>query len=221
VLLQGVEPLNRLPHALVTTVVAAFMLGVAALAYRLTKPRVRAANQFTFHPIMEVAIIFAGIFATMTPALDYLEAHAADLGIESVGQFYWGTGLLSAVLDNAPTYLNFLAADFGLHGLNVDNARHMQIMLGLLPPSAVDLGPLPPGVHVIDAGVWHYVQAISVAAVFFGAMTYIGNGPNFMVRSIAEHQGVPCPSFFGYVFKYSIPILLPLFFAVYWLYFRY
>lgn len=220
VLVQGTAAIKQLPHAIVSCVFATFMLVVAWLSYRLTDKEVRTKNDFSFHPIIEVAIIFAGIFATMTPALDYVEANARRMGLDSIGSFYWGTGILSAVLDNAPTYLNFLAADFGLHGLDFENEQHLQALLGMVPASQLNLGPLPPGVHVVDTNVWHYLQAISVASVFFGAMTYIGNGPNFMVRSIAEHAGVKCPSFFGYVFKYSIPILLPWFFALYLIFFR-
>jgi len=218
VLIQGTEMAKRFPHELVTLVVACFMLAVAAVSYRLTDKEVRAANEFHFHPIVEVAIIFAGIFATMTPALDYMELHAKDLGLDSLGHFYWGTGVLSAVLDNAPTYLNYLAATFGLHGLSIDNPQHMQVLLGLAPPS--ESLEIAKGGQPITATSWHYVQAISVAAVFFGAMTYIGNGPNFMVRSISEHAGVRCPSFFGYVFKYALPVLLPIFVAVYFVFFR-
>jgi Na+/H+ antiporter NhaD/arsenite permease-like protein len=199
VLAQGTELLSSFPHAIVTGVVAVFMLGVSVAAYRSTPASVRAENEFDFHPIIEVAIIFAGLFATMAPALDYVAANAARLGLDSVDHYYWYTGILSAVLDNAPTYLNFLAAAFGLHSLSIQN---------------------PDDVHRLLRIGAHYVEAISVSAVFFGAMTYIGNGPNFMVRSIAERAGVRCPSFFGYVFKYSLPILLPLFFVVYWVFFR-
>jgi Na+/H+ antiporter NhaD/arsenite permease-like protein len=99
------------------------MLAHAAAAYRFTDPRVRAANEFDFHPILEVAIIFAGVFATMTPALEFLEHHATSLGLVSVGQYYWGTGILSAVQDNAPIYLHFLAAACGSHSLNIENRQ--------------------------------------------------------------------------------------------------
>jgi Na+/H+ antiporter NhaD/arsenite permease-like protein len=172
------------------------MAASAAAAYRLAPKPVLAENEFSFGPIREVAIIFAGIFATMVPALDWLEANASRLGVSTPGAFYWGTGILSSVLDNAPTYLNFLAAAFGLHGLTVDNPEHMRFFL---------------------ANHWRFIQAVSVGAVFFGACTYIGNGPNFLVKSIAEESGVPMPSFFGYVLRFTVPVLLPIFTAV-WLF---
>ena len=131
----------------------------------------------------------------MVPALDLLEKHAADLGITTVREFYWGAGALSSVLDNAPTYLNFLTAAFGLHHLSLENPAHVRFFLQ-------------------DASTWKYVVAVSLGSVFFGANTYIGNGPNFMVKSIAESSGVQCPSFFGYVVKYTLPILIPLFVIV-------
>lgn len=220
VLIQGTDIMKKFPHEVVTLVVACFMLVIAAASYRLTDKDVHKANEFSFSPIIEVAIIFAGIFATMTPALDYMEHHARDLGLNSVGNFYWGTGALSAVLDNAPTYLNYLAAAFGLFGLNIDNPDHVHLLIGTAASSPAVMESALTVAHGVNSESWHYVQAISVAAVFFGAMTYIGNGPNFMVRSIANHAGVKCPSFFGYILKYSLPILLPLFFAVYWIFFR-
>jgi len=196
------------------------LMGAAALAsYYTTKRSVHEKNEFNFVPIQEVAILFAGIFATMIPALDWLELNSQTLGIVSPAQYYWGTGVLSSVLDNAPTYLNFLSAAFGLHGASVDNMTHMTAILGLSAPEALGLAvPLQEGVMAITQESWRYVQAISVASVFFGACTYIGNGPNFMVKSIAEHAKVECPSFFGYVTKYALPILIPLY-AVVWLLF--
>jgi Na+/H+ antiporter NhaD/arsenite permease-like protein len=169
------------------------MVGAAAGSYFTTPRAVHEANDFTFAPIKEVAFLFIGIFGTMVPALDYLQKHANSLGIESQRQFYWLTGLLSGVLDNAPTYLTFLAAAFGLEGLSMDN---------------------PANVTVFVQEHAHHLIAISLGAVFFGAMTYIGNGPNFMVRSIALHAKVRVPSFFGYVVKYSVPILIPFFFLI-------
>jgi Na+/H+ antiporter NhaD/arsenite permease-like protein len=133
--------------------------------------------------------------------LDLLEKHAADLGIKTVTQFYWGSGMLSSVLDNAPTYLNFLTAAFGLQHLSLENPADVATMLG-------------------NPALAQYIVAVSLGAVFFGAMTYIGNGPNFMVKSIAEAAGVKCPSFFGYVFRYSLPILLPIFAIIAWLFLR-
>lgn len=197
------------------------MWGAAFASYYTTKTDVHKKNDFNFIPIREVAILFAGIFATMIPALDWLELNSSSLGIVSPAQYYWGTGALSSFLDNAPTYLNFLSATFGLHGASVDNALHMKAILGLSTPEALGLAnPLRPDVFVIGSETWRYVQAISVSAVFFGACTYIGNGPNFMVKSIAEQSKIDCPSFFGYVVKYTIPVLLPVYAVVWYLYFR-
>jgi len=135
------------------------------------------------------------------PALDLLEKHAADIGVTTVRQFYWASGLLSSVLDNAPTYLNFLAASFGLHHFSLETPENVTRFLA-------------------DPALNQYLVAVSLGSVFFGANTYIGNGPNFMVKSIAESSGVKCPSFFGYVFKYSLPILIPIFAVVSWLFLR-
>jgi Na+/H+ antiporter NhaD/arsenite permease-like protein len=157
-------------------------LAVASLV--LTDRELRRANRFTFHPILEVAALFAGIFVTMLPALHILQARGQELGVREPWQFFWATGALSSFLDNAPTYLTFLAL-----------ARS----LGLAP-------------EVV--GVPHsLLVAISLGAVFMGANTYIGNGPNFMVRSIAEERGVRMPSFGGYML-YSGAVLLPVFVVV-------
>jgi Na+/H+ antiporter NhaD/arsenite permease-like protein len=197
------------------------MWGAALGSFYTTGKHIHDKNEFTFHPIKEVTILFAGIFATMIPALDWLDLHGASLGLVTPGQYFWGSGILSSVLDNAPTYLNFLTASFGLHGANVDNPHHMQMMLGMTTPSALGLAnPLQPGVLAFTSETWRYVQAVSVGAVFFGAMTYIGNGPNFMVKSIVEHAGVECPTFFGYIIRYSIPVLLPVFLLVWFIFFR-
>lgn len=164
------------------------MVAAAVGSYFTTSKQVHQSNDFTFAPIKEVAWLFIGIFATMLPALDYLQLHSASLGIKTEMQYYWLTGALSGVLDNAPTYLTFLASAFGVAGLNIANPAHM--------------GQFIEHQH-------HYLAAISIGAVFFGAMTYIGNGPNLMVKSIAEAAGVKTPSFFAYVARFSIPILLP------------
>ena len=193
----------------------------AALAsYSTTKREVHGKNDFSFSALKEVAVLFAGIFLTMIPALDWLEKNAGSLGMSTPGQFFWCSGALSSVLDNAPTYLSFLSAAMGLHGGSVDNALHVQALLGLVQNSSVGLpNPLMPNAVAIAADSWKFVQAISLGAVFFGAMTYIGNGPNFMVKSIAERSGIECPTFFGYVGKYSVPILIPVFVLVWWLVF--
>jgi Na+/H+ antiporter NhaD/arsenite permease-like protein len=166
------------------------ILALAASSYARTDPALRRANRFTFHPILEVAALFSGIFVTMVPALDLLRARGAGLGVHEPWQFFWATGALSSFLDNAPTYLTFLALGQGL---------------GLAPEVA---------------GVSHGVlAAISLGAVFMGANTYIGNGPNFMVRAIAEERGVKMPSFAGYML-WSGAVLLPIFVLVTVLFFR-
>ncbi|MDD8017922.1 MAG: sodium:proton antiporter [Bacteroidota bacterium] len=177
----------------------AIMTAAAAGSYYTTSKKIHDRNNFNFIPIKEVAILFLGIFATMMPALDWLTLNVHQLGIVRVEQFYWMTGALSSVLDNAPTYLSFLAASFGLFHLNLEDPQHMQIFL---------------------QAHWWYIQAVSIAAVFFGAMTYIGNGPNFMVKSIAEQSGVEMPSFFGYIIRYSLPILLPIYIVVWFFFFH-
>jgi len=198
------------------------MIAAAAASYFSTKKEVHERNDFNFIPIKEVSILFAGIFATMIPCLDWLELNAGKIGITAPAQFYWGSGILSGFLDNAPTYLNYLSAVFGLHGLNMDNAMHMKAMLGALSPNelahfrTLQLSAVKP----VTAESWKYIQAISAGAVLFGAITYIGNAPNFMVKSIAEQAGVKVPTFVGYIIKYSIPILIPVFTVIWFLFFR-
>ena len=174
------------------------MLGAAFASYRLTPAHVHKVNHFSFGPIKEVAFLFVGIFLTMIPALGFLEAHGQSLGLTQPTHYYFATGSLSAVLDNAPTYVNFLK----LAEVST-KAAHPAEFAATDGSSSASVGVLlmkQPGL----------VIAVSLGAVFFGAMTYIGNGPNFMVKSIAESVGVPVPSFFGYIFKYSLPILLPI-----------
>ena len=180
------------------------MLGAAAGSYLLTKKEVHDWNKFTFGPIKEVAFLFIGIFATMMPALGYLEQNGDKLGLTKAQEYYVGTGTLSAVLDNAPTYLNFLK-------LAEVNAAAME------PEKFASVhGDEIGTVHMLlETHPW-MVVAVSLGAVFFGAMTYIGNGPNFMVKSIAEESGVEVPTFLGYVFKYSLPILLPILLIIGW-----
>ena len=167
----------------------AIMVAAAAASWRITPGEVHEMNHFNFHPINEVAWLFFGIFGTMVPALDYLQLHSDMLGVETPVQFYGFTGVLSAVLDNAPTYLTFLAAALGQKGLDLSS---------------------PADVAALASAHGDILAAISLGAVFFGAATYIGNGPNFMVKAIAEKADVKTPSFFGYVLRYSLPILLPL-----------
>jgi Na+/H+ antiporter NhaD/arsenite permease-like protein len=167
------------------------MLALAGASFALTNREIHRANHFSWHPIVEVAVLFAGIFVAMAPALLYLNAHAASFGIRSPAQFFWATGLLSSFLDNAPTYLTFAATACGLDGIPLEG-RYLATYLAH--------GGDNPAV----------LAAISTSAVFMGANTYIGNGPNFMVKAIAEHAGVRMPSFFGYM-AYSGAVLLPLF----------
>jgi Na+/H+ antiporter NhaD/arsenite permease-like protein len=175
------------------------MFSMVIIAYKTADEYVLKANEFNFEPIKEVAYLFVGIFATMIPALQLISHEANVLGEKlTPGIFYWATGLLSAFLDNAPTYLNFLSAAMGKFGMDVN-----------FPSEVLQFEKLHP----------IYISAISVAAVFFGAMTYIGNGPNFMVKSISERSGIKMPSFFGYVFKYSFPILIPIFTIVWFVFY--
>jgi Na+/H+ antiporter NhaD/arsenite permease-like protein len=167
------------------------MFTVVYLSYKNADKEILEKNEFNFEPIREVAYLFIGIFATMIPALQLISYEAKVYGEQlNAGIFYWATGSLSAFLDNAPTFLNFLSAALGKYGMDVTIKEQVSEFAWLHPL---------------------YLQAISVAAVFFGAMTYIGNGPNFMVKSICERAGIKMPSFFGYLIKYSIPILLPIF----------
>ena len=174
------------------------MFAVVIAAYKTADKEILKANEFDFEPIKEVAYLFVGIFATMIPALQLIANQAKVMGEKlNEGIFYWATGILSGFLDNAPTYLNFLSASMGKYGLDVNDSAH---------------------VMQFTNNYESYLVAISVAAVFFGAMTYIGNGPNFMVKAISERAGISMPSFFVYLVKYAVPILLPIFVLV-WLVF--
>jgi Na+/H+ antiporter NhaD/arsenite permease-like protein len=174
----------------------AIMLAAALGSYFTTAQSVHEANRFHFHPIQEVAVLFIGIFATMIPALDWLDlnAHRVLGGNPAPAVFYFGTGILSSGLDNAPTYLSFLSALFGTSG-----AKGIGDLLG---------------------GNTLNLVAISVGAVFFGAATYIGNGPNFMVKAIADHEKIHTPTFPGFIGKFTLPFLLPMLLAVWLIFFR-
>jgi Na+/H+ antiporter NhaD/arsenite permease-like protein len=160
------------------------MVAMAILSYQITPEAVHDRNEFTLSPIREVAILFAGIFATMLPALVVLEQRSRTLGVDQPWEFFWMTGALSSFLDNAPTYLTFLSAGRGL-GLGAE-------VVGV--PAAI-------------------LAAISCGAVFMGANSYIGNGPNFMVKAIVEENGIEMPGFFGYML-YSSLVLIPTFLIV-------
>ncbi len=165
------------------------MVGIALTSLQLTPREIHESNAFGWGPIVEVAVLFAGIFVTMVPALAYLREHGPSLGVRTPQQFFWLTGSLSGFLDNTPTYLTFLSLAQGL---------------GLRPDVA---------------GVSHEVlEGIALGAVFMGATTYIGNGPNFMVRAIADGRGVKMPGFFGYML-YSGAILVPILAVTSWILF--
>ncbi|PYO18480.1 MAG: sodium:proton antiporter [Candidatus Rokuibacteriota bacterium] len=166
------------------------IVALAAISLWRTPAAIRRANGVTAHPIIEVAVLFFGIFVTMIPALELLRVRGGELGVREPWQFFWVTGALSSFLDNAPTYLTFLALAQGL--------RMTDEVVGVT--------------HVV-------LGAISVGAVAMGANSYIGNAPNFMVKSIAEAAKVPMPSFFGYML-YSAGVLVPLFVVVTLLFFR-
>jgi Na+/H+ antiporter NhaD/arsenite permease-like protein len=158
------------------------MLGAAGGSLLLSPRHHHRENRFAWGPIVEVAVLFVGIFVTMTPALALLTEHGPKLGVTEPWQYFWLTGGLSAFLDNAPTYVTF----------------------GTLAAGGDDFAALAANQPSILA-------AISCGAVFLGACSYIGNGPNFMVKAIAEEAGYRMPSFFGYIARYSLPVLIPVF----------
>ena len=169
------------------------LLSLTLMSMYTTKKQVRyELNKFTWEPIVEVAVLFLGIFTTMTPALAYLNANAASLGLDKVWQFYYASGALSSFLDNTPTAVAFHS-----------------VASGLTPEQMTTF------CNGVMAGIPEILlMAICIGSVFFGAMTYIGNGPNFMVKAIAEESGVKMPSFFGYMFKFSLIVLLPIYILV-------
>ena len=224
------------------------MLAAALGSYFTTGRQVHLENHFDFHPIKEVAILFVGIFATMMPALDWLASNASALGQPTPAFFYWGSGLLSSVLDNAPTYLSFLSAIFGafinpdaiqqvqhlvqtggsdlatyVHGDHAEQIRQTFVALQKYHPDLLAAKTL--GTEEIEIAYLlgnttlnRFIVAISVGAVFFGANTYIGNGPNFMVKAIADRQGAHTPSFLGYIGRFTLPIMAPML-VIIWLIF--
>lgn len=170
------------------------MLGMAVLSYTLTKKELREKNNFSFAPIEEVAILFAAIFITMTPTLLVLHDKGASFGVTKPWQFFWLSGGLSSFLDNAPTYLTFFSL-----GQGVTENLHLQ--------------------HAVSGVAETLLRAVSVGSVMMGANTYIGNGPNFMVKSIAESEGVNMPHFFKYM-AYSMIFLMPVYVMITLLFFR-
>jgi Na+/H+ antiporter NhaD/arsenite permease-like protein len=169
------------------TVRAAMLVVVVYISRRITPKIVSTLNNFSWDPFKEVALVFAGIFATMIPAIKYLELHATQMGIQSPWSFYWLTGIFSGVLDNAPTYASFFAMAQGLGkdviSLTLENGQNISEPL---------------------------LMAVSCGAVFFGGMTYIGNAPNLLIKAVAEDEKIKMPSFFGYMiwsFAFLIPVL--------------
>ncbi|GHV34384.1 sodium:proton antiporter [Bacteroidia bacterium] len=160
---------------------------MALMSLLSTKKSIREDNKFSWTPISEVAVLFLGIFITMAPALLYLAANASKFGFTEAWQFYYSTGALSSFLDNAPTAVSFYQLAIGTEWASTD---------------------LVAGIPAI------IMKAICVGAVFFGSMTYIGNGPNFMVKAIAEENKIKMPSFFGYMIKFSLIVLLPIYIIV-------
>ncbi len=223
----------------------AVMFAAAAGSYFTTRKPIHDANHFNWHPFKEVAVLFVGIFATMMPALDWLQQNAGSMGRPGPGFFYWGSGVLSSVLDNAPTYLSFLKAIFGafIDGDTINAVQQLVQHNGTGLSAAVEpvrhtfealqkhhadhLASGTVGVEEIEVAFLlgnvqfnNYLLAISIGAVFFGANTYIGNGPNFMVKSIADQQKVRTPTFLGFVFKFTLPFMVPMLIIVWWLFFR-
>ena len=165
----------------------AVILLLTYFSIKFTKHITRVSNSFTWEPVKEVAYLFLGIFITMVPCILYLEQNAKTLGVESTTQFYYFTGLLSSFLDNTPTAVTF-------HSL----------ALGLGETSGVLIAGIPE----------ELLKAICTSAVFFGSMTYIGNGPNFMVKAVAEENNIKMPHFFEYMYKFSLITLLPVFILI-------
>ncbi len=174
------------------------MLLAAIASYFTTPKTVHAANYFSFAPLKEVAWLFFGIFATMVPVLDYMRLHADRIALDTPRRYFWVSGALSSVLDNAPTYLTFFANALGRGGMSIENKADVALFLSS-------------GAHVL--------VAISMGSVIFGAATYIGNGPNFMVKAIATEQKVHAPGFFEYIVKFALPALVPVLLLVSYLFF--
>jgi Na+/H+ antiporter NhaD/arsenite permease-like protein len=174
-------------------------LTLTAFSYLLTPRQVHKANQFNLHPITEVAFLFLGVFITMQIPIEILRAKGMSLGVDSPMEFFWTAGALSSFLDNAPTYVVFFELAGTLH----------------IPGQAALANVVTSTGHIGTS----LLLAVSCGSVFMGANTYIGNGPNFLVKSIAEGQGVKMPSFFGYMLWSSL-ILLPIFAGLSLIFFR-
>jgi len=176
-------------------------IGLVAVSLMMGSARIREANRFNYHAIVEVAALFIGIFICMQPAIEILHVNGSKLGLNTPGELFWATGCLSAVLDNAPTYVVFFETAAAGDRFAGHEFAELVSQTGEVAEEANRL-----------------LVGISLGAVFLGAMTYIGNGPSFMVRAIAEQSGVRMPSFFGYVVKNGAPVLVPVFIIVMWLF---
>lgn len=174
------------------------MLLSAVLSYKITDKNIHIKNNFSFGPIKEVSVLFFGIFITMIPALVFVSENSLKFGLDKLENVFWFSGFLTSFLDNAPTFLNFLTGAMSVQKLSINNPE-----------------------MVLEFAVNHkeFLSAISISTVFFGAMTYVGNAPNFMIKSIAEHHGLKMAGFFEYMYKYSIVILLPIFVLIWFLFF--
>lgn len=198
-------PTVHLGHHEFSFIREVILFSIAFLAYKSADKMALGKNQFEMGPLKEVVLLFIGIFFTMIPAIQIIGDFAASesgRALISCNTLYWGTGALSSVLDNAPTYLNFFAASMSSHGMDLASVENVRDFSS----GAVNIETIL------------QLKSISIAAVFFGAMTYIGNGPNLMVKSIADQYGIKMPSFFGYIFKYSLVYLLPVLALVWFLY---
>ena len=172
---------------------------IALISIKITPKQILLKNHFSWDPLKEISILFIGIFVTMIPMVDIISVltNNIDKSYINTKSLFWITGMLSSLLDNAPTYLNMLTLSMSSDGYNIANTMNViQYANNILP-------------HSIS-----HIKAISVASVFFGAMTYIGNGPNFMIKTIAENNGIKLPSFFEYILRYSLPILIPIFYMI-------
>lgn len=179
------------------------MVLAAVASYFQTHPQIHAENNFNFEPIREVGYLFIGIFLTMVPALAYLTTHGPEIAamLTSPSHYYFASGMLSGFLDNTPTYANFF-----------------DLIRSIVPAEIPETAQVSWMTNEDNPAYNLLVVAISLGSVFFGALTYIGNGPNFMVKSIAESEKVKMPTFFGYIFRYSLPILVPVLIFCSWIF---
>jgi Na+/H+ antiporter NhaD/arsenite permease-like protein len=226
------------------------MLLAAALSIRFTPAEIHQKNDFNYSAIKEVAILFIGIFSTMVPALTYLNQNVDRFTLHKPGSYYFSSGALSSVLDNAPTYLTFFEMRLGaLDQEKVDQAytelermsaaKTLKVRENFAPDDvrqAVEAVVKYAPDEILDGTVTRedartafligipalnaFIVAISLGSVFFGACTYIGNGPNFMVKSIADSAGAQTPSFIAYIVKFVLPILVPTYILIWWIFLR-